>query len=275
MNYCQTTLTAIVLALGAFAVSMTQAAVLLDDDFIDGNLATNTSGVGGGFVEIDNGADTPGSAVVSGGTVTITRGSGNNAHGISSTNGFDLNTDAPVTITWYIDSLYLPESVFDRVSLVQFWLSSNPSAGLSGAGNQVIRFTLDNKTSSTKLLTEETGYPNYENTESPFYNTTINDTDGFTMTLTYGPTGYSIVSNGLDAPSEVNMVGTWPTAGGDTFAGLFGQGDLHVGTVVQAYDGVTMVVDSVTVDNSAIPEPATMLLLSVGVAALASRRRRR
>ncbi|MCG8586364.1 MAG: PEP-CTERM sorting domain-containing protein [Pirellulales bacterium] len=244
-----------------------QAAIVFDDDFDSGGLASNPTGIGGGVNgTYGNGVSVAGSATETSSQAQITDGTGNNNHGIRSLNDFDLS--AEFTATWDVASVDLSGSGLRRT----FYSLMSGTAFVVG-NDQYINISLDPSANSVELLFGSAGV--FENVTQ---NVSISDDDldGFTLTATFTTTGYSVTSVGLNATAQVNISGTWAgLANGHTFASVFGASDMYMVASIQdtGATGSSFDVDRMTLD--VVPEPSALMLAALGIAGAVSARRRR
>ncbi|VGO18845.1 sulfatase-like hydrolase/transferase [Pontiella sulfatireligans] len=81
-----------------------RAQALLSDDFDDGNPATASNGVNGGFVHADNGGGT-GAVAESGGMITVSAETESNNSGIYSGTALNLSNETFFTVSFIIDGV--------------------------------------------------------------------------------------------------------------------------------------------------------------------------
>jgi hypothetical protein len=238
----------------------------LDDPFDNDDLATGgPSAVNGGFQEASSSDPVPAAfePLESGGVATLDSNGSVAANGILSLSMFDASEG--VTATWEVASVSMDNDGTNRRSF--YSLQGGTTWGLQQG--PAVYIEIDPVNSLVELRIRGAGAALASGFDSQSFTGIVrNDPDGFTLTADYTPAGYAITSSGLNTGdgSQVNLVGAWDTTGEHTFATLFQSGDLHVGSYVQD-PGSVLVVDRITA--VAIPEPATGLLILLGLCSMA------
>lgn len=254
-----------VLSLFLLSISMLNcnADFLIFDDFDNGALESGgANAVNGGFYEIDNGTQNPGSTVELGSIASMNDGQNQNIYGILSNEALDFSSFNSVTTRWTVTQY----SIKNKSSYMAFTWQTN-SAYTSTPDLQVT-INLD-----TQELILESGDgvdlgkvaidPSFGTTNSSFELTAIFTKSDFTIR---GSDGLKDVTL-----QPVNLSKTWAELGKSHPSVV--DGGLQIGALLNANGngGLLADVDSVTVE--AIPEPAVIALIGIfGGGILVSRR---
>ncbi|BCX49365.1 hypothetical protein HAHE_32730 [Haloferula helveola] len=231
---------------------------LLDDDFNNGNLATNDD-TGGGFVIQDNGVNTIGSVSESGSSAQIIDGNGSNTTGIRSANAFDIsNSSLTYTTTWEVDGLDFGSA--GGIERVFFSLQTNDSWLFAGdAEESRLLVTVDAQSDNALFRYQDRSSGINANSDAPLFGLGgdfSGDADGFTATMTLDSTGFTFTTSGLGAPNQVNISGTWADLGTDFAAVLGTDGSMHVAAYVQdtGTTGSSFDIDRITLTSATAPD---------------------
>ena len=272
-----TLLAAVVGGVMVMGVSSASGASLLDDQFDDGVLGTNTTGVGTGFT-VFQGFGSGGTAVESGGVVDLASNGTNIITHIQSNDTFNP-TD--LTLTWVINSS-AGSTGFNGVGVGWIKPGETPFITLPGVelDLRADRLTFDlsdggsGQTRQVGLAIGSVADPNAT------YNWDFNSTivaeitlsaTGWALNVT--GTGVSVMQSGLYTDLGVGGLEYGATADARvTLADVLAGADSDLSTfasVVREPGGAE--IESVTL----VPEPTSLALLSLGGLLVASRRRRR
>ena len=272
-----TLLAAVVGGVMVMGVSSASGASLLDDQFDDGALGTNTTGVGTGFT-VFQGLGSGGTAVESGGVVDLASNGTNIITHIQSNDTFNP-TD--LTLTWVINSS-AGSTGFNGVGVGWIKPGETPFITLPGVelDLRADRLTFDlsdggsGQTRQVGLAIGSVADPNA--TFNLDFNSTIVaeitlSATGWALNVT--GTGVSVMQSGLYTDLGVGGLEYGATADARvTLADVLAGADSDLSTfasVVREPGGAK--IESVTL----VPEPTSLALLSLGGLLVASRRRRR
>ncbi len=231
--------------------SLASADVILLQDLFDLPPLADSSQTKGGFGEVDNGTGGNGTAVESGGVVTLTDGSTPNIFGIVSSNQESFNSYPEITTTWMIEQY----SFKNKVSYMAFtWQATDAYESTPGV---VMIIDLD----SGELRLEV----NDESIGEVAIDTNFGESDSsFTLTATFTQARFTLVGAGENFRNQdgsaLRLTADWVGSGGNVRDTL--DGDMHVGSLLNAKgsQGLIADIDSVTVS---IPEPAVISLISL------------
>jgi hypothetical protein len=238
------------------AAGASQAAVIFNDTFGDVTLgtATETDAVNGGFGTVDISA-TGNSDNEADGVLTHKSTGSNDRSGILSSTAFDVSSATSFTVTWVVNSYTLSSS-----NGFQLGLSSTASSF-----DGLVSFVFEGgDNTANNLFDVRIDGVTYADDAAQTSTTTR---DGFTFTATFDTTGIT-----YSASDATLTGGTIAYTDGQTYASLF-DSTMYVGANTQASGSTDakFVLDSISV--TAIPEPATIGLLSLGTVALLAFRR--
>lgn len=259
---------------GMAVVSAEASAVtLLQDNFDDGDLSTNTGlgGIGTGFTQHSH-AGAGGTAVESGGTVNI---KGNGASSVSSIQSDNIFNPAGLTLIWGINSAV--QSGFSGVGMGWTALGTQPGGPNSVALEvRTDRLTFDLLAGGD--FTRQINIPIGSAAANAVYQWDFASPLVATMTLNANDWSLSVVGTNV----SINQSGLYSAfgpggsqiAGGTnvTLASILSNAGSDLATNAYAVSAAgDVVVDYVTI--TAVPEPSTLLL--IGIASLAFIRLRR
>lgn len=249
----------------SWAASTTASTIVIDDQFDDGALGTNTTGVGTGFGRVNNGpgAGAGGAVGESGGLATATATNPLANVGVVSSDTFDPGSVPGFSVTWEIDAVNVT-GTFNRVELLV-------QGGTSFRNTPFWELQLVNNNSTTAPTDWEVRVDDGPSSDATVLTGDFGggQLDGFTVTASFDADGYSITSTGLT--NAINVVDQAWTAAFD-----YDDFDAtsNVAAMIQQFSqgpADSLVVDRITV--TLIPEPGSLALLSLGGLMLVRRRK--
>ena len=239
------------LALAGSAAAVTS----IVDTFSDENLATNPDD-GNGFQVFSNaGVPSTGTAVESGGQVSVsTSGLTNDNTGIVSSDSLTVTSTDTVIVVWDVASA-------SNLSANGLEFLVQGGTDFRGEGASLTYFNLRLRPNSVANVHIDS------NTVASTDGYTVSEAlDGFTLTLTADAVGWSFSNTGLT--SFADLSGGY---GASNFVDVFD--GAHIATSVQGTGATgTLLVNQITA--TVIPEPSTGLLLGFVSAVFLARRRR-
>jgi hypothetical protein len=262
----------LLLAILIFAQPATADDIIFNN--FDGDDANDTGGL---FNIVSNPNAT--SSTTDPSTGLISHAGNNSTQGFSSSTAFDAQAFTSLTVVWQIDS------VTNAITNANGWFFGLQSAqGLEGDGTTLWNQVPDaigvnlfgNSGAGPDAVASDVGAKTGIDVSST--DNAIGDSgiaDGFTVSLTLNDDNtYAVSSTGLTNEFDQNLTGAFPGAftytdfGNTTFAATTFQ--------ISGAGTIAVQVGSVTVTGTAvIPEPGSLVMLSLGLGAVYSRRRRR
>lgn len=242
----------VITVITALTVVNSFADVILSDSFSNGDLATYTNGVSGGFYIIGSGS---GEATEVDDVVRVTNSSNkNDTYGILSSNTVSL-TSVPGATSLVTRWEVTDSDLKDKTSLMAFtWQTSDM---LTDTPDIAVVLDLNNTNASLFVGGDTNSLADIEleaNFGAPG--------DAFSLTATFTSSGFVVVGEGeltakSGSPGDILFAGSWGVSP-KSFEGY------HVGATVKAKgtNGLIVDLESVTVD--AIPEPAVIGLIGLG-----------
>lgn len=255
----------------AIGVSSASAAFLLNDQFDDGVLGTNTTGVGSGFT-LFTGFGSGSTAVESGGTVNIKSNGTDIVPSIQSNDVFD---PTGLTLTWGIESAVTVG--FDGVGVG--WVQPGVIPGqpksviLDMRSDRLTFDLLDGSGNFTRQLEIALG-SNAANATfdwdyaSPLVAEIMLDATGWAVKVT--GTNVSVDQSGLY--SDLGL-GGWQVSGTDRVTLAMIQADIGAAEMATAAYTYREPGDAVFSFVTIIPEPASLVLMGIGGLLMLRRRR--
>lgn len=226
---------------------------LIFDDFDNANLATGgINAINGGFYEVDNGTQNPGSASESGSIVSLNDGQNQNIYGILSNEAVDFGAFNSVTTRWTVTQY----SIKNKSSYMAFTWQTN-SAYTSTPELQV---TINLETQELVLESGD-GVDLGKVDIDPAFGLTDSS---FELTAVFTESDFTIRGSGglKDVTLEpVNLTRTWAEVG-KSHPNVV-DGGLQIGTLLNANGNGGLLADVGLVTVEAIPEPAVIAFIGI------------